>query len=124
MSRSYESRRRSETMRAPRPVETPATEACSVYRQIWRRCDGGKERRFEVLALDDEMAIQMGERRLVDRYNEAGVWVNEGNRVGERLSSVVTAILTNEADAETALRETTFRERCEADDPGGERLAP
>lgn len=126
MSRSYESRRRSEMMRAYRPTETPATEACTIFEQRWQRIDGGSMRVIQVLALDEEMALSMGVLRLERRYGlNAGEWQIARSRALERLSSIVTGILTNETQAESDLRESVFRERCEAEDrdPGGERLA-
>lgn len=115
MSRRYDSRRRSETMRASNPTQTPATDACSVYRQQWRRSDGGQARTFDVLALDEEQARVFGEVRLTDKYGaDADVWLLIGQTKLERHTALVLAILTTETREEDRLREDTFHDRREA----------
>lgn len=113
MSRSYASRRRSETMRAPRPVETPATDACTVYRQRWERTDR-QARAFDVLALSVEMALEMGVCRMRDKYRQdPSEWVCTQIHPIDRPSVLVTAILMTETPAEDQLREQGYLDRAE-----------
>lgn len=113
--RGYASRRLSESMRCPRPVETPDTDAATIYDQRWRRRDGTMVRAFYVLALDEQMAETMGGIRLVERFNQNVMdWTLVLNRPCERITSVVYAILQAEDPDETKLREETFMERSAA----------
>lgn len=112
MSRDYVHRRMSETMRAWQPFVSPAAEAATIYRQTWRRQDGSQVRTFEVLALDEHMAEEMGGIRLREKYNQNQMrWRLELNKPLERVSDKVKSILNAEDPDEEYLREKVFRER-------------
>lgn len=109
MTRGYLSRRIAETMRAPRPAETPDTDAASLYAQTWRRHDGMMTRQFTVLALDDTMAEVLGRLRLAGRYDaHPSRWTLETNRRSERLTSTLMQVLHVEHPDETAYRAQVF----------------
>lgn len=113
--RGYTSRRIASSMQAPRPVETPDTDASTIYAQRWRRQDGTTVRNFSVLALDEQMAEEMGGLRLREHYNQNPMaWTLEMNRPCDRMTSQVIAVLCAETPDETRLREETFGERMEA----------
>lgn len=110
MSR-YGSRRRSESMRAWRPKETPATDVCIVYRQQWRRNDGGSARTFDVLAMNVMQALRFGAFRLSDKYGEhVDDWMLVDQNVLERHTAFVIQILTIETAAERDEREAAYME--------------
>lgn len=110
MTRSrYTSSRIAQSMRAQRPVETPDTDLAVIYHQRWRRQDGMGFRDFQVLALDEEMAQEMGGIRLRDKYHQDPMaWTLATNRPCERMTSVIIAILTAEEPDETKVREEGY----------------
>lgn len=112
MSRGYTSRRIATSMHAPRPVETPDTDASTIYAQRWRRHDRKAYRSFNVLALDEQMAEEMGGLRLREKYNQNILdWTLDYSRPAGRITSQVWAVLQAEHPDETQLREDTFGER-------------
>lgn len=112
MSRGYTSRRIAAAMQAPTPVETPDTDASLIYVQRWRRQNGLQSRMFSVLALDEQMAEEMGMLRLQEHYDQNPMqWTLEVNRAGGRITSQVIAVLCAETPDETKLREDTFCDR-------------
>lgn len=97
------------------PIETPDTDAAQVYRQLWRRQDGQQARTFDVLALDPQMAEEMGGLRLSGRYSQNVMqWTLVSRTRLERTTSMVFAVLHAEDPDETKLREETFMRREEA----------
>jgi len=103
--------------RAPRPIETPDTDAAQVYRQQWRKRDGSMVRTFDVLALDDKMAQELGGIRLAERYRQSPVdWQLVSSIVREHSTSSVIAVLSTEDPDETKVREEGFC-RLTAGDP-------
>lgn len=114
--RGYTSRRIAAEMRAPVPVQTPDTDAATIYEQRWLRQDGGARRSFDVLALDEQMAEEMGGLRLIEKYGQNPLrWRLESSRPVERLTARIYAVLMAEDPDETQLREETFAERESAD---------
>ena len=112
MSRGYTSRRIATAMQAPRPVETPDTDAATIYAQRWRRHDRKAHRVFNVLALDEQMAEEMGMLRLREHYNQNIFdWTLESSRPAGRITSHVWAVLQAEHPDETQLREETYADR-------------
>lgn len=110
--RGYASRRIAASVQGPRPVETPDTDASTVYAQRWRKQDGSAVRNFNVLALDSDMAEEMGAERLAEHYNQNPFqWRLEMNRPCERMTSMVIATLMAETANETKLREDAFNDR-------------
>lgn len=94
------------------PVETPDTDAAQVYRQLWRRQDGMQARTFDVLALDEQMAEEMGGLRLSGRYDQNVMqWTLVSNTRLTRTTGMVFAVLHAEDPDETKLREQTFMRR-------------
>jgi len=94
------------------PIETPDTDASQVYRQLWRRQDGMQARTFDVLALDEQMAEEMGGLRLSGRYNQNVMqWTLVSNTKLTRTTGMVFAVLHAEDPDETKLREETFMRR-------------
>lgn len=109
---SYTYRRIASTMEAPRPVETPDTDASTVYAQRWRKQDGSAVRSFSVLALDEQMAEEMGMLRLAEHYNQNPMaWKLELNRADGHVGAQVIAVLCAETPDETKLREDAFCDR-------------
>lgn len=101
------------------PVETPDTDAAQVYRQVWRRQDGMSARTFDVLALESEMAEEMGGLRLSGRYNQNVMqWTLVSSTRIDRTTSKVFEILHAEDPDETQLREETYMRR--ENEEGGE----
>lgn len=112
MDRGYTSRRIAEAMQAPRPIETPDTDAATIYAQRWRRQDGGTFRSFSVLALDAQMAEEHGLIRLRERYDQNELqWQLVDSVPRERSTSQIYAVLQAEDPDETQLREDAFLER-------------
>lgn len=112
MRHGYLSRQIAQTMQAPRPVETPDTDASTIYVQRWRRHDRKAFRSFTVLALDDQMAEEMGGLRLREHYNQNILdWTLESSRPSGHITSQVWAVLSAETPDETQLREETFMAR-------------
>lgn len=94
------------------PIETPDTDASSIYRQTWRRQDGMQTRTFEVLALDPQMAEALGGLRLMGRYNQNVMrWQLVSSTRIDRITSRLFAVLGAEDPDETKLREETFLQR-------------
>lgn len=94
------------------PVETPDTDAAQVYRQRWQRQDGQQARAFDVLALDEDMAQEMGGLRLTGRYDQNVMqWTLVSNTRLDRTTAAVFAVLHAEDPDETKLREETFMSR-------------
>lgn len=94
------------------PVETPDTDAAQVYRQRWVRQDGQQARAFNVLALDEDMAQEMGGLRLTSHYSQNVMqWKLESSIRLERTTSTVIGVLMAEDPDETKLREETFMRR-------------
>jgi hypothetical protein len=115
MSRGYTSRRIAHAVQAPTPVQTPDTDAATIYAQRWRRRDGKAVRAFSVLALDAQMAEEMGGIRIKERYNQDILdWTLIDSVARERSTALIVAILTDEDPDETQLREETFAGREEA----------
>lgn len=111
MSR-YESRRRSEEMRAYRPVETPDTDVATIFEQRWKRVDGGKFRKFTVLAFDEDQAEQLGRVRLTNRYSEhAASWEIDHQRACVRMTMLLHEVLMAETEEEKHLRSEAYFER-------------
>lgn len=97
------------------PIETPDTDAASIYRQVWRRQDGMQARTFDVLALDPQMAEEMGGLRLSGKHDQNVMrWTLVSSTRLERITSTVFAVLHAEDPDETKLREETFMRREEA----------
>jgi hypothetical protein len=97
------------------PVETSDTDAAEVYRQLWRRQDGQSARTFDVLALDKEMAEEMGGLRLTGKHNQNVMqWTLVSNTRLDRTTAIVFGVLHAEDPDETKLREETFMARAEA----------
>lgn len=92
--------------------------AATIYAQEWRHAGGTNLVRFLVLALDAEMAEEMGGIRLAGQGSNILEWTLTANRPHEERSrSVVLAALAYEDPDETQLREETFRERDNAEPP-------
>lgn len=110
---SYESRRRAEAMNADIPVITEDVEAATVYEQSWAHRDGMTVRAFAVLALDPQMAEQMGGIRIAERFGEPIMnWkLVSSLRYSAPPRCLVIACLSTEDPDETQLREETFRAR-------------
>lgn len=105
----YTYRRIAQTMQAPTPVQTPDTDAATVYDQRWKRQDGMQSRAFTVLALDEEMAQELGGLRLSEKYDQNPMqWTLEVNRPCERMTSMIYAVLAAETPDETKVREDGF----------------
>lgn len=101
------------------PIETPDTDAAQVYRQLWRRQDGMQARTFEVLALDPQMAEEMGGLRLSGKYDQNVMqWTLVSSTRQERITSLVFSVLHAEDPDETKLREQTFMRREEGEGEG------
>jgi hypothetical protein len=116
MGRGYSSRRMAELMQAPAPVQTPDTDAAKVYAMRWRRQDGTAVREIPVLALDEQMAQEMGGIRLREKYDESILdWSLVSCRQVERITSLIFAILEAEDPDEAQLRHDTFSAREEAE---------
>ena len=97
------------------PIETPDTDAAQVYRQLWRRQDGQAARTFDVLALDQQMAEEMGGLRLSGKYDQNVMqWQLVTNTRLARTTGMVFAVLHAEDADETKLREETFMRREDA----------
>lgn len=106
-------------MSSTTPIETPDTDVAQVYRQLWRRQDGQSARTFDVLALDKEMAEEMGGLRLSGRYDQNVMqWQLVTNTRLSRTTGMVFAVLHAEDPDETKLREETFMRR--ENEEGGE----
>lgn len=112
MSRGYLSRRIAQSMRAPLLVETPDTDRATVYRQQWRRQDGSMARTFDVLALDEDMAQEMGMLRLSEKYGQDAMqWHLDASAPLLRTTALIQAVLMAEEPDETKLREQAFFDR-------------
>lgn len=115
MATGYRSRRIAASMRAPRPVETPDTDAATVFEQRWRRVDGMAARGFNVLALDAVQAEQLGRLRLAGKYRQdPDEWELSTSRPWQRMTSAIFAVLMTETAEERQLREGAFFDRTEA----------
>lgn len=109
----YESDRIARAVSSHVPVVTADVEAARVYEQRWRHHSGKSVRAFFVLALDDQMAEEMGGLRLKERFNEEIMhWcLVESRAVAEPPLSIVMACLTVEDPDEQQLRQETYKAR-------------
>lgn len=99
-------------LRTPMPVETRDVLASQLYRQSWRRRDGGAFRQFHVLALDEQLAEELGGIRLREKYDQSILdWRLETNRRIDRIRSVVFEVLATEDPEESKRREEAYEER-------------
>lgn len=112
----YASQRRARAVSAHIPVITADVEAARVYEQRWRHQSGTPVRGFTVLALDDQMAEEMGGIRLREKHGENILdWQLVSSRAHTEPSlAIVMACLTFEDPDEAQLRQETFRARVAA----------
>ncbi len=109
---SFDSRQRARAVSSHIPVITADVDAARIYEQRWRRRDGRAVRVFSVLALDDQMADEMGGIRLREKHDESILdWTLVSSRPLERSLSVIFAILTMEDPDEAQLRQEAYRSR-------------
>lgn len=95
------------------PVITEDVEAATVYSQSWQHQSGSPIRGFDVIALDEQMAEEMGGIRLRERHHENILdWKLVKNRpYAEPPRHLIIAVLTYEDPDETQLREEAFKAR-------------
>lgn len=97
------------------PVITADADAATLYEQRWRRQDGKASRSFTVLALDAQMAEEMGGIRLVEKYDESILeWRLDNSRPIDKHDSAVRAVLHVEDPDEQQLRFDTWLQRRDA----------
>ena len=95
------------------PIITADVEAATLYAQSWQHHGDGPIRGFDILALDEQMAEEMGGIRLKEKHGENIVnWRLIQNRpYAEPSRGLILAVLTYEDPDETQLREETFKAR-------------
>jgi hypothetical protein len=91
-------------------VDDPDVLAATIYTQTWK-CPTSSIT-FVVLALDDQMAEEMGGIRLVNKGNDIMRWtLVKSYAHTERNRSAILAALCHEDPDETKLREEAFKAR-------------
>lgn len=114
--RGYESRRMAEALNSDIPVITADVEAATLYWLKWQHQSGSTIREVMVLALDEQMAEEMGGIRLRERHGENIMEWKLVDRSAATAASraSITACLTIEDPDETQLREEAFKSRSAA----------